>query len=187
MTAIPDRRAALAMLGGTALAACAPRTNRRNPILGPIGYPGPPIPLATDRIELTVRPRPAGVATPVDADFVVPPEQVARLWPRQRLRAVGGPNVVRFVIDEAGAVSRRTADGETVVSAIQARLIVLTPYGVEQAATGARVESTVRFGGALDMATRQEALHAMAADLAAKLDAQLVAGARQRLASYIRA
>lgn len=189
-TSSMTRRTALLSLAACAAAigpGCASRTNPPNPVYAPISFPGPPIPLLTDRIEVTVRPRTASDVSPADADFVVPPEQIARLWPRQRLAAAGGQYAVRYVIDDASAVSRTTDGGEVIVATIQVRLLITTPYGIEEAGTGARVDSELRFEGYPSLIEKQEALHRMSQELAVKLDQQLSQSVRQTLARYITA
>jgi len=175
-----------AILGVTAIVAgCASRTNPPNPVFAPIAFLGTPLPMLTDRISVTVRPRTATDVSPADADFVVPPEQIARLWPRQRLGAAGGQYAMRYIIDDASAISRVTETGETVVATIQVRLIVLTPYGVKEAGTGARVDSEIRFEGVPSLIQRQEALHRMSQDLAIKLDERMTLSIQQKLGRYI--
>lgn len=175
-----------ALLGAAAiLGACASRTNAPNPVFTPIAYPGAAIPIQADRIEVTVRPRIAADRSPADADFLVPPEQIARLWPRQRLATAGGQYRIRYIIDDASAISRSDQTGETVVATIQVRLVVTTPYGIEEAGTGARVDSEIRFEGAPSLIQRQEALHRMSQELAANLDERLSRSVRQKLGRYI--
>lgn len=180
-----SRRGALLGLAAATLTGCASRTNRPNPVFSPIAFPGQPIPLATDRIEVKVRPRVRPEVSPADADFVVPPEQIARLWPRQRLRAVGGQYAIQYIIDDASAISRPTEDGEVVVATIQVRIVVTTPYGIEEAGTGGRVDSEIRFRGATNIIQRQEALHRLSLDIAAKLDQQLTEAVQRQLGRYI--
>lgn len=180
------RRAIMALLASSALAACAPRTKRPNPVFERISFQPVPIPLGISKVEVTVRPRVAPDASPADADFVVPPEAIARAWPEQRIASTGGQNSLRYIIDDASAVSRVTDDGEVVVATVQVRVIIVTPYGIEEAGAGARVESEVRFTGFPNQVERQEALHRVSQDLAAKLDAQLDQSIRQNLGSYIR-
>lgn len=181
-----DRRGAITLLGFGGLSACAAPTKLPNPEFAPINFPGGPIPLAINKVNVTVRPRVGGDASPADADFFVPPEQVARLWPRQRIGVAGGQNQLRYIIDDASAVSRNLENGQVVVATVQVRLIVVTPYGVEEAGTGARVESEVRFDGFPSIIERQEALHRVSQDIATKLDAQLVLSIQQQLGRYIR-
>lgn len=181
-----DRRTLLTLAGASLLSACAPATKRPNPVFAPIGFAGPPIPLAVNGVEVTVRPRTGSDASPADADFAVPPEQIARLWPAQRLRVAGGQNKLRYIIDDASAVSRVLKDGEVVVASIQVRLVIVTPYGIEEAGAGARVDSEIRFDGFPNAVERQEALHRVSQDIAAKLDTQLVQSVQQRLGAYIR-
>jgi len=133
-----------------------------------------------------VRPRVGGDASPADADFFVPPEQIARLWPRQRIGAAGGQNDLRYIIDDASAISRQVEGGEVVVATVQVRLVIATTYGIEEAGAGARVESEIRFDGIPSTIERQEALHRISQDIAAKLDAQLVLSIQQQLGAYIR-
>lgn len=183
-TASMTRRGALLGMAATT-AACASRTNPPNPVFAPIAFPGAPIPMLTDRIGVTVRPRTASDVSPADADFVVPPEQIARLWPRQRLGAAGGQYAMRYIIDDASAISRPTETAETVVATIQVRLIVSTPYGVKEAGTGARVDSEIRFEGVPSLIDRQEALHRMSQEMAAKLDERMTRSIQQNLSRYI--
>lgn len=180
------RRGFVAVLTATGLSACAPRTKRLNPEFLPINFSGAPIPLDVTAINAVVRPRVTSDVSPADADFVVPPEAIARLWPKQRLRAAGGQNTVRYIIDDASAVSRTTETGEVVVATIQVRLVMITPYGIEEAGAGARVESEVRFDGFPNMIERQEALHRVSQDIAAKLDDQLTRSVQRQLGAYIR-
>ena len=180
------RRGILAGFAATGVSACAPRTKRPNTEFARIGFPGGPIPLSVNNVEVIVRPRVSADASPADADFVVPPEQIARLWPKQRIAPSGGQNALRYIIDDASAVSRVTDDGEVVVATIQIRLVIITPYGIEEAGAGARVESEIRFDGFPNVVERQEALHRVSQDIAAKLDAQLVQSIEQQLGAYIR-
>ena len=181
------RRGLVSLLAAaTLVGACAPRTKRPNPVFEPISFFGQKIPLTVNRIEVVVRPRVSGDDSPADADFVVPPEQIARLWPKQRLAVTGGQNTLRYIIDDASAVSRVIDGGEVVVASVQVRLIVVTPYGIEEAGAGARVQSEVRFTGHPSIVERQEALHRVSQDIAAKLDAQLTRSVQQRLGAYIR-
>lgn len=179
------RRSAVTLLVASGLSACASPVKRPNPVFEPIGFSDGPIPLAVNKVEVTVRPRPNSDVSPADADFVVPPEQIARLWPRQRIAATGGQDTLRYVIDDASSVSRTTETGEVVVATIQVRLIIGTLYGVEAAGAGARVDSEVRFEGFPSLLERQEALHRLSQDMAAKLDAQLVLSIRQQLGPFI--
>jgi len=181
-----NRRGVVALLVMGGLGACASPTKLRNPEFAPIGFPGGPIPLAVNKVTVVVRPRVGADASPADADFVVPPEQIARLWPHQRIAATGGQNELRYIIDDASSLSRQTESGEVVVATVQVRLVVATPYGIEEAGAGARVESEVRFDGYPNAVERQEALHRVSQDIAAKLDAQLALSIQQRLGAYIR-
>ena len=181
-----NRRGVVTLLAFGGLGACAAPTKLPNPEFAPIGFPGGPIPLGINKVKVIVRPRVGGDASPADADFVVPPEQIARLWPRQRIGVAGGQNELQYIIDDASAVSRNFDDGQVVVATIQVRLVIVTPYGVEEAATGARVDSEVRFDGFPNIIERQEALHRVSLDIAAKLDAQLVLSIQQQLGIYIR-
>jgi len=181
-----NRRGVVTLLAMGGLGACAAPTKLPNPEFAPIGFPGGPIPMAVNGVKVVVRPRVGGDASPADADFFVPPEQIARLWPRQRVGVAGGQNELRYIIDDASAVSRTFEDGEVVVATIQVRLVIVTPYGIEEAGTGARVESEIRFDGFPSIIERQEALHRVSQDIAAKLDAQLVISIQQRLSAYVR-
>ena len=181
-----DRRGVVTLLAMGGLGACAAPTKLPNPEFAPIGFPGGPIPMAINNVKVVVRPRVRGDASPADADFFVPPEQIARLWPRQRVGVAGGQNELRYIIDDSSAVSRNFEDGQIVVATIQVRLVIVTPYGIEEAGTGARVESEVRFDGFPNVIERQEALHRVSQDIAAKLDAQLVLSIQQNLGAYIR-
>ncbi len=180
------RRSVVTLIAASGLSACASPVKRPNPVFDPIGFPGGQIPLAVNKVEITVRPRPNSDVSPADADFVVPPEQIARLWPRQRIIAAGGQDTLRYVIDDASAVSRTSETGEVVVATIQVRLIIGTLYGVEAAGAGARVDSEVRFEGFPSLVERQEALHRLSQDMAAKLDAQLAISIRQQLGAFVK-
>jgi len=186
-TILVSRRGAITLLAASGISACASPVKRPNPVFAPIGFPGGPIPLGVNKVDITVRTRPNSDASPADADFVVPPEQIARLWPKQRIAAVGGQDTLRYIIDDASAVSRTNETGELVVATIQVRLVIGTPYGVEAAGAGARVDSEVRFDGFPSIVERQEALHRLSQDMAAKLDAQLALSIKQQLGSFIRA
>jgi len=181
-----DRRSILALLGLGSLGACAAPTKLPNPEFQPIVFPGGPIPLAINKVNVIVRPRVGSDASPADADFFVPPEQVARLWPRQRIGVAGGQNELRYIIDDASAISRKNESGEIVVATVQVRLVVVTPYGIEEAGTGARVDSEVRFDGFPNIIERQEALHRVSQDIATKLDAQLMLSIQQHFGRYLR-
>ena len=186
-TSSVTRRGLLITSAAFGLSACATPTKVPNPVFAPIGFPGGPIPLGVSRVQLVVRPRVGSDISPADADFVVPPEQIARLWPQQRIAAKGGQNTLRYIIDDASAVSRVTETGEVVVATIQVRLLVVTPYGIEEAGAGARVDSEIRFEGFPSMVERQEALHRLSQDIAAKLDAQLTLSMQKNLSAYLRA
>ncbi len=181
-----NRRSAMALLGLGGLGACAAPTKLPNTEFPPINFPGGPIPLAINKVNVTVRPRVGGDASPADADFFVPPEQIARLWPRQRIGVAGGQNQLRYIVDDASAIARNLEDGQVVVATVQVRLVIVTPYGVEEAGTGARVDSEVRFDGFPNIIERQEALHRLSQDIATKLDNQLVLSIQRQLGRYIR-
>ncbi len=185
-TSIVSRRGVLIASAAFGLSACAAPTKLPNPVYPPIGFAGGPIPLGVNKVQITVRPRVGSDASPADADFIVPPEQIARLWPKQRITATGGQNELRYIIDDSSAISRVTETGEVVVATIQVRLLVITPYGIEEAGAGARVDSEIRFDGFPSMVQRQEALHRLSQDIAAKLDAQLAISVQQNLSGYIR-
>ncbi len=185
---IYSRRSAITVLAAAGLSACssAPRPKRPNPVFEAVNFSGPPFPLAVNDVNVTVRPRLSGDASPADADFPVPPEQIARLWPKQKIRAVGGEGVLQYVIDDASAFSRVTETGEVVIAVIQVRMILGTNYGVEAAGAGARVDSEARFTGFPSIIERQEALHDLSLDMAQKLDAQLTTSIKQQLGPFIR-
>ena len=186
-TSIVTRRGLLVASAVFGLSACAAPTKLPNPVYPPIGFSGGSIPLNVSKVQVTVRPRVGSDVSPADADFVVPPEQIARLWPQQRIAAAGGQNALRYIIDDASAISRVTETGEVVVATIQVRLLVVTPYGIEEAGAGARVDSEIRFEGFPSMVERQEALHRLSQDIAAKLDAQLTLSMQKNLSAYLRA
>lgn len=186
------RRSGLALLGMSALGACMPRISDVNPVnklnrdFRPIAFVSKPIPLKVERIVVSRTTRETAEELPIDADFVVPLEQIARLWPRQRLEAVGGGFDARYIIEDASAVARRNPDGgEVVLATIQVRIEVDTLYGVRDAETGARVESELRISGAPNIAERQEMLHSMAISMADKLDEQLTAAIAKNLQRQI--
>jgi len=185
-TSIVTRRGLLIGSAAFGLSACASPTKLPNPVFAPINFPGGPTPLGVSNVQLVIRPRVGSDASPADADFVVPPEQIARLWPKQRITATGGQNTLRYIVDDASAISRVTETGEVVVATIQVRLLIATPYGIEEAGAGARVDSEIRFEGFPSMVERQEALHRLSQEIAAKLDNQLTMSVQQNLASYIR-
>ncbi len=188
-TQMMTRRTSLTLLGAAAVTgACAARVNPTNPDIAPISFDAGAMPLGVERVKLLIRPRlAAGDTTPVDADFVVTPEAVARLWAQQRLQAVGGPYTATYIIDDASAVSRQTSEGEVIIGTIQARIVINTLYDVEEAGAGARVESELRIAGNPNMAQRQEMLHGMVTEMAATLDDQLSASTRRTLANYLKA
>jgi hypothetical protein len=186
MTVRITRREGLFGMGALGLfAGCASPTMPLNPDIAPISFDGAPFPLRVETIRLLIRPRvPVPNAVPIDADFVVPVEEVARLWPSQRLQAIGGPLDATYTIDDANAISRPTPEGEIVVGTIQVRLVLNDRAGVEQASAGARVESELRIGGAPSIVERQEMLHRMAVDMAAELDTQMAASVNRTLRQY---
>ena len=181
-----------AFWGFIALAAIAsgcagPSATRLNPDFEPIRFVSDPIPLRLAQVSLTQKPRAVGLATPVDADFVVSLEEIARFWPSQRLNALGGPNHGEYVIDTASAVSRRNPDGgEIIFGTIQVRLVITDRAGgSELGFVGARVESEVRIDGDPGTAQRQEILHGMAIEMADKLDESLTLSISNKLRSLI--
>lgn len=180
------RRTGLLTLGSLALGACASPAMRLNPDISPIAFEGGRFPITVDLIRLNVRPRiPTGGAVPVDADFVVTIEDIAKLWPNQRLQAVGGPREANWIIDDAHAVSRPSPEGEVVIGTMQARLVILNAAGTEEASAGARVDSELRITGQPDIARRQELLHGMVVEMAAELDKQMGASIARTLPRYI--
>lgn len=184
----PNRRASLALLGGAlVLGGCASRTNPLNPDIAPISFDTPPFQLGVEQIQLLIRPRLGSGTTPVDADFVIPPEEIAKLWPRQRLQATGGAFDATYIIDDASAVSRQTDEGELVVATMQVRLVLNTTYGVEEAGAGARVESELRIKGNPSIVLRQELLHGMIIEMAAELDKQMTSSINRTLSPYLQA
>ncbi len=188
MTLTISRRDSLLMLGGFGLlAGCAAPTVRLNPDIAPISFDTAPIPLKVETIRLLIRPRlPAGGATvPIDADFVVPAEDIARLWAKQRLEAVGGAQGATYIIDDASAVSRQTPEGEAIAGLMQVRLVITDRDGTERGSAGARVESELRITGSPNIIERQEMLHTMSVEMAAELDKQMIASSRRTLGSFM--
>ena len=180
------RRGGLLTLGAFGLSACASPTMPLNPDIAPIAFEGGRFPLKADIIRLNIRPRlPAGDTIPVDADFVVTVEDVAKLWPNQRLQAVGGPAEATWIVDDASAVSRPTPEGELVLGTMQVRLVLVDLDGDELASAGARVESELRIAGTPNVVTRQEMLHSMVIDMAAELDTQMGRSVARNLPNYI--
>jgi len=180
------RRTCLLGSGAFALAACASPTIPLNPDITPIAFEGGRFPLQVGLIRLNIPPRlPSGDATPVDADFVVTIEDIAKLWPNQRLQAVGGPSEANWIIDDASAVSRQTPEGEAIFGVMQVRLVIVDGAGVERASGGARVESETRITGQPSIVRRQELLHAMLIEMAAELDSQMDAAMARTLSAYI--
>jgi hypothetical protein len=187
MTITVSRRDSLTMLGALGLlTGCAAPTVRLNPDIAPISFDAAPLPLNVETIRLLIRPRlPVGGATvPVDADFVVPPEDIARLWAKQRLQAVGGNQDATYIIDDASATSRQTPEGEAVAALLQVRLLVADRDGTERGSAGARVESELRITGSPNIVERQEMLHRMSVEMAAELDKQMIASISRTLASF---
>ena len=180
------RRTGILTLGAFALGACASPTMPLNPDIAPISFEGGRFPIKVGVIRLNIRPRlGSGGSTPIDADFVVTIEDIAKRWPNQRLQAVGGPNEATWIIDDASAVSRQTPEGEAVFGSMQVRLVILDADGTEKASAGARVESELRIGGAPNIVTRQEMLHSMAIQMAAELDKQMGASIARTLPNYV--
>ena len=173
------------LAGGALLAGCAARTNPLNPDIVPISFDAQPYALGVSDVRLLIRPRLGADESPADADFVVTPEDIATLWPKQRLQATGGSFGATYIVDDASAVSRRTREGEVVVAIIQVRLVLNTTYGVEEASAGARVESELRITGDPNIAQRQELLHGMIVDMAAELDKQMIASINRTLGRYL--
>jgi len=180
------RRTGLLGFGAFALGACASPTMTLNPDITPVAFEGGRFPLQVGLIRLNIPPRfPAGNAVPVDADFVVTIEDIAKLWPNQRLQAVGGPSQANWIIDDASAVSRQIPEGEAIFGVMQVRLVVVDGAGNEQASGGARVESETRISGQPSIVRRQELLHAMLIEMAAELDSQMDASMARTLSAYI--
>ncbi len=180
------RRNGILTLGAFMLGACASPTIPLNPDIAPIAFEGGRFPIKVDVIRLNIRPRlAAGGAIPADADFVVTVEDIAKLWPNQRLQAVGGAAEAVWIIDDASAVSRRTPQGEAIFGSMQVRLVVLDAEGAEKASAGARVESELRISGTPNIVTRQEMLHSMVIEMAAELDKQMGASIARTLPAFI--
>jgi len=180
------RRNGILTLGAFALGACASPTMPLNPDIAPIAFEGGRFPIKVGVIRLNIRPRiDASGATPIDADFVVTVEDIAKLWPNQRLQAVGGPSEATWIIDDASAVSRQTPEGEVVIGSMQVRLVILGEDGSEKASAGARVESELRISGSPNIVTRQEMLHSMSVQMAAELDKQMGGSIARTLPNYI--
>ncbi len=186
MTSIMTRRTGLLSMGAFALSACASPTITLNPDITPIAFEGGRFPITVNLIRLNIPVRlPAQGAVPVDADFVVTIEDIAKLWPNQRLQAVGGQSEANWIIDDASAVARPTPQGEVVIGTMQVRLVILGADGAEQASAGARVESELRISGSPNIAQRQELLHGMVIEMAAELDKQMGASIARMLPRYI--
>lgn len=169
-----------------ALTACTSPATRLNPDFQPINFVSDPIPLALNNITLSREPRAPTNATPVDADFVVPLEDIVSFWPKQRLRATGGSYTGQYIIDAADAVSRRNPDGgEVIFGTMQARLVLLNPDGSEQGFVGTRVDSELRITGEPSIIERQEFLHDMAVKMADQFDEKMTASVVRQLGSLI--
>jgi len=180
------RRTAVLTLGALTLGACASPTMPLNPDITPIAFEGGRFPITVNVIRLSIPPRiPSAGVVPVDADFVVTIEEIAKLWPNQRLQAVGGPREANWIIEDASAVSRQTPEGELVVGTLQARLVIRNAAGGEEASAGARVESELRITGVPSIVSRQELLHGMVIQMAAELDKQMGASIARTLPRYI--
>ena len=183
-----SRRAMLCMaaLGMTAAAAgCA--GGEETPPPRPIAFVSAPISLNVAEIKVVVRPRPI-TGGEIEDEFSVSPEQVARLWAAQRLKAVGAAGRAQVMIDDASARSSLNRDGEeTILVGLQMRVIVENAAGEQAAGAGVRVESRGRVAGRQSVADREAYLDALSRDIADKLDAQLTASARKGLAAYIAA
>lgn len=178
----------IVLLGGSSLAlgACASPSVPLNPDIAPIAFDGGRFPLQVGLIRLNIPVRlPAEGAVPVDADFVVTIEDIAKLWPNQRLQAVGGPREAAWIIDDASAMSRATEQGETIVGTMQVRLVIQNAAGEEEASAGARIDAETRIIGAPGLVQRQESLHTMVIDMAAELDRQMDASIARMLPRYI--
>ncbi len=180
------RRTGLLTLGALGLGACASPTMELNPDITPIAFEGGRFPLQVGliRLDIPVRDAAAG-AVPADADFVVTIEDVAKLWPSQRLQAVGGPREATWVIDDASAVSRATEEGELIVGTMQVRLVIVDGTGREEASAGARIDAETRITGTPSIVRRQELLHGMVVDMAVELDRQMDASIARMLPRYI--
>ena len=187
MTVSVSRRDSLTMFGALGLlTGCAAPTVRLNPDIAPISFDAEPIPLRVETIRLLIRPRPpaAGATVPIDADFVVPIEDIARLWAKQRMLALGGPQDATYIIDDASAISRQTPEGEVVAGLMQVRLVIADRDGTERGSAGARVESELRITGNPNIVERQEMLHRMSIEMAAELDTQMIASIGRTLGDY---
>jgi len=180
------RRTGLLAMGAVALGACASPTMNLNPDITPIAFEGGTFPLQVNviRLSIPVRLPPAG-SVPVDADFVVTVEDIAKLWPNQRLQAVGGARQANWIIDDASAVSRQTEQGEAIFGTLQTRLVIVDAAGREEASAGARVDSEMRITGAPSIVRRQELLHGMLIEMAAELDLQMGASIARSLPRYV--
>lgn len=182
-----NRRDGILTFGAFALGACASPTVPLNPDISPISFETGRIPIGVGLIRLNIRPRiPSAGAVPIDADFVVTIEDIAKLWPNQRLQAVGGSGEANWIIEDASAISRQTPQGEAVFGTMQVRLVILDGQGgAEKASAGARVESELRISGSPNIITRQELLHSMIIQMAAELDKQMNSSIARTLPNYI--
>lgn len=182
----PSLRVAAALFAALALGACASPTMRLNPDIKPIEFVSAPIPLSIEQIEIARPQRKIAEQNPVDADFVVPLESIARLWPEQRLEARGGQVKAVYSIEEASAISRQAGDEEVIISIVQVRIaLVRLDNGQIVTGTGARVESELRLSGSPNMIERQEAFHDVALEIADKLDEQLTAAIAKNFRPFI--
>jgi hypothetical protein len=154
----------------------------------------PPERLAVGSIEIVDQDPPNYDPPRVDHLFPVPPGHAVENWARERLIAAGGPNRLRFTIEEARVNEVQLApnpaytdpqtqryDGE-----VAARIDIVSPNGTTLATVSAR---TTRSQGVLAStlpAQREQIWYEMTVRMMASLDRELGQRIQTDFASYLR-
>jgi hypothetical protein len=199
----PDRRTVLfrlpALAAATAallaLGACETTVPRSG--FPEIGFAHlPPINVAVGRVDVVRAYAPPSKAPNVDHMFPVTPAATAERWARDRLKAVGGPGVLRAVIVNAAVVevplkqsgglkgAFTTEQSERYDGEIEIRLEIETPGATANVTSRAQRRRTVPEN--ISLADREKIWFQMVEAMMIDLNESLERQARKNFAGWIR-
>lgn len=157
-----------------------------------------PIELAVGSIEIVEVYIPPLKAPNVEHTFSISPQDAARRWAEQKLRAVGGDGQARFLIQDAAVVETAleteegirgaftTNQSERYDATIEVTLEIRDDRGFQRAFATARAERSQTVPEDLTVRERQIAFFELTEGLMADLIAELETQVGQHLSTYVR-